>query len=104
MAQFDVFVNPIHAARSAYPLVVVLQSDLADSGRDRIVAPLAPHASIPSVAGRLTPIAALDSGKHVVLIPAMAGVRGSDLSQFIGSLTSLRGELLAAIELLLFGV
>ena len=46
MAQFDVFVNPIVAARRAYPFVAVLQSDLADTGRDRIVAPLAPRGRV----------------------------------------------------------
>ena len=104
MAQFDVYVNPIAEARRAYPFVVELQSDLTDSGHDRIVAPLVLQASMPNVAGRLTPIAVLDAGRHVVLIPAMAGVRRSDLGQRIGSLHSLRSELLAAIDLLFFGV
>ncbi len=45
MNQLDIFTNPIARARRAYPFVVVLQADLADPGRDRIVAPLVPGQS-----------------------------------------------------------
>ena len=42
MRQFDVLDNPIPRARQALPFVAILQSDLAETGRDRVVAPLAP--------------------------------------------------------------
>ena len=35
MRQFDVFDNPVPKARRALPLVVILQSNLADTGRER---------------------------------------------------------------------
>jgi len=38
MSQFDVFENPIARARRADPFAAVLQSNLAETGRDRIVA------------------------------------------------------------------
>jgi hypothetical protein len=40
MAQFDVCINPIIAARRAYPLVIKLQSDLITGGATVVVAPL----------------------------------------------------------------
>ncbi len=43
MPQFDVFANPIAAARRNYPYVVVLQSDFLAVEREQIVAPLAPR-------------------------------------------------------------
>ena len=102
--QFDVFVNPIAAARRHYPYVVVLQSDFVDGGRDQIVAPLAPRKSLAAIAGRITPIVVVESAEHVVLVPALAGVRRSDLEVRVASLAAARTEVLAAIDLLFFGV
>jgi toxin CcdB len=104
MAQFDVFANPIAATRRAYPLVVALQSDFAQYAREQIVAPLVPQASMPNVISRMTPIVALEGSKHLVLVPALTGMRASDLKGRHGSLASARSELLAAIDFLFFGV
>jgi toxin CcdB len=103
MAQFDVFTNPIIAARHAYPFVVALQSDFAHDARDQIVAPLVPHESMSKIAGRLTPVVALNGSEHVVLVPAMTSVRSRDLAKRLGSVVSARSELLAAIDYLFFG-
>ena len=102
--QFDVFVNPIAAARRHYPFVVVLQSDFVDGGREQIVAPLVPRKSLSAIAGRLTPIVVVESSDHAVLVPALAGVRRSDLEVRVASLAAARTEVLAAIDLLFFGV
>jgi toxin CcdB len=102
--QFDVFANPIAAVRRHYPYVVILQSDFVDGGRERIVAPLVPRKSLPAVAGRLTPIVALESSEFVVLVPALAGVRRHDLRVRVASLAGARTEVLAAVDLLFFGV
>ena len=104
MTQFDVFVNPIAAMRRAYPLVVVLQSDLARDAHDPIVAPLVPRQSMSKVAGRLTPIVTFHESEHVVLVPALMGVRFRDLAERRGSIVSARGELFGAIDYLFFGV
>jgi toxin CcdB len=104
MMQFDVFVNPIVAARRAYPYVVVLQSDFAQGARDQIVAPAVPRKSLAKIAGRLTPVVLIESSEHVVLVPALAGVRRSDLNQRVCSLADARADLLAAIDYLFFGV
>jgi toxin CcdB len=104
MAQFDVFANPIAASRRSYPFVVALQSDLAQLAHDQIVAPLVPLQLIPKVVSRLTPIVALDGSEHMVLVPALTGVHSRDLMKRHGSLAAARGELLAAIDYLFFGV
>lgn len=104
VVQFDVFANPIAAARRHYPYVVILQSDFVDGGREQIVAPLVPRNSLPAIAGRLTPIVALESSEFVVLVPALAGVRRHDLRVPVASLAGARTEVLAAVDLLFFGV
>jgi toxin CcdB len=102
--QFDVFVNPIAAARRAYPYVVVLQSDFAQGARDQIVAPAVPRKSLAKIAGLLTPVVLIESSEHVVMVPALAGVRRSDLKACLCSLAAARSDLLAAIDYLFFGL
>jgi len=104
MAQFDVFVNPIASARSAYPYVVAMQSDFAQGSTDQLVAPLVPRGRMPTIARRLTPIVLIDGSEYAVLVPAMAGMRSRDLAKRHDSVASARTELLAAIDYLFFGV
>ncbi len=104
MTQFDVFVNPIAHARRAYPYVVALQSDFVPQVHDPIVAPLALLELMPTIAGRLAPIVAFQGLRYGVLVPALMGVRSRDLVQRRGSIAAARGELLAAIDYLFFGL
>ncbi len=104
MTQFDVFVNPIAATRRSYPFVVTLQSDFAQNAREQIVAPLVPSRSMPTIVSRLTPVVALDGAEYTVLVPALTGMRSRDLVERRCSIAASRGELLAAIDYLFFGV
>ena len=104
MAQFDVFTNPIAHARRAYPLVVVLQADLAATGRDRIVAPLVARSRLPGTVGRMTPHVEIDGAAHVVLVPALTAVRAADLERPRGQLGAYRDPLVAALDYLFLGV
>src|SRR6187200_2616417 len=47
MTQFEIFANPVSRSRPAYPLVVILQADVARGGHERAVAPVAPRAAFP---------------------------------------------------------
>jgi toxin CcdB len=104
MAQFDVFVNPLANSRRAYPFVAAMQSDIASSSSDQIVAPLAPTASMPRAAGRLTPIVAVNGVDHVVVVPRLTPLRSRDLAARVSSIAPARRDLLAAIDYLFFGV
>jgi toxin CcdB len=104
MAQFDVFANPIPRMRHAYPFVVTLQSDVAQTARHQLVAPLALSRSIPATPRRLTPPVQIDGIEYLVLVPAMTGMYSKDLVQRHGSIAVSRAELLAAIDYLFFGV
>jgi CcdB protein len=57
-----------------------------------------------AVAGRLTPVVRIDFADCVVVIPALAGLRTRDLRRRVISLAHARGELLAAIDYLFFGI
>ena len=104
MNQFEVFANPITRARRAYPLVVVLQADLAVTGRDRIVAPLVPRSRLPGTVGRLAPHVDVNGTAYVVLIPKLTAMPSVDLRDPKGSLGSYRDQIVAAIDYLFLGV
>lgn len=104
MRQFDVFDNPVARARRAYPYVVVLQADLADTGRERIVAPLAPLRGLRGSAGRLTPHVQVDGVDHAVLVPSLTAIPTSDLRDARAHLAQHREAFSAALDYLFFGV
>jgi hypothetical protein len=81
-----------------------LQSDFAQNARDQIVAPTVPRKSLAKVTGRLTPVVVIEAVEQAVLVPALAGVRRTDLGARISSLADARTDLLAAIDHLFFGV
>jgi toxin CcdB len=99
-----VFENPIPRARRAFPFVAVLQSELADTGRDRLVAPLAPRTRMSGTVGRLTPVVKVIGVDHVLLVPRMTAVSAADLRALRDRLTSYRNEIVAALHYLFLGV
>ena len=103
MAQFDVFVNPVPAARTAFPFVVAMQSDFAATPREQIVAPVATRSAF-APGGRLTPKVAIQGVEHIVFVPRMIVMPSRDLTTNVCSILPARSELLAAIDLLFFGV
>jgi toxin CcdB len=103
MRQFDVLDNPIARARGAMPFVVVLQSDLAEAGPDRVVAPLAPMAALLPLAGRLIPIVDVEGRDYALLVPALTALRAKDLRQVVASLADERAGILATLDYLFIG-
>jgi toxin CcdB len=104
VSQYDVFDNPIPRARRAFPFVAILQSEFADTGRDRIVAPLVPRNRMSATVGRLTPIVKVGGVDHVLLVPRMTAVCATDLRALRDRLTSHRGEIVAALDYLFLGL
>jgi hypothetical protein len=51
------------------PFVAILQSDLVETGRDRVVVPLAPRTAMPTVAGRLIPVVKLENQDYASSSP-----------------------------------
>ena len=104
MTQFEVFANPVARARANYPFVVMLQADVARSGRERAMAPVAPRAAFPVVAGRLTPIMAIERDEFVLLVTSVTTIPVQSLGRAVASLADRRDDILAAIDYLFFGV
>jgi toxin CcdB len=104
MRQFDVLDNPIPRARRALPFVAILQSDLAETGRDRVVAPLAPRAAMPTLAGRLIPIVMVENQDYALLVPSLTALPVTDLRQVVANLTNHRERIVAALDYLFIGI
>jgi toxin CcdB len=104
MAQFDVFPNPVPGARSRYPYVVCLDSDLLAGRSHRVIAPLAPHDALPGRAGRLTPEVHVDDVAYAVIVPALVTLPAADLSRRVANVARRRDDLLGAVDLLFYGV
>lgn len=102
--QYDVVDNPVPRARRAFPFVAILQSDLADTGSDRIVAPLVLSSRIPGVVGRLMPIVKMKGTEYALIVPRLAAVPAAELRAVKGSLSAFRNEIVAALDLLFLGV
>ena len=104
MAQLDVFVNPITAVRRGYPLVAVLQSDVADTGAERLVAPLTPRSRFAPTTPRLIPIVSVAGTEYMLLVPRLAALPVTSLRDHRGQLTRHRDAIVAALDLLFLGV
>jgi toxin CcdB len=102
--QFDVFDNPVPQARRDFPFVLVLQSEVAGTGRDRIVAPLVPRKRMAKLAGRLTPTVNVAGVEHVLLVPRMTSVSAADLRVVKAQLAAHRDDIVSAIDFLFLGL
>ena len=104
MRQFDVFPNPIARVRRQFPLVVLLQSDRARTGRDRVVAPMAPCAALPPLGLRLIPTVTLDGqGELGILVPGLMTVAATDLRAAVANVDESRNAIVAALDYLVLG-
>jgi toxin CcdB len=99
-----VFENPIPQAPRAFPYVAILQCELADTGRDRIVAPLVPRARMTGTVGRLTPVVKVTNVEHVLLVPRMTAIAATDLRTVKERVAAYRADIVAALDYLFLGV
>ncbi|MCY1268765.1 Toxin CcdB [compost metagenome] len=103
MAQFNLYRNSNPRSREDIPLLLDVQSELLDSLKTRMVIPLSRSQSLQGIS-RLTPRATFEGTDYLLLTPQMAGIALRDLGEPVGSLAHLRGEIIAAIDLLITGI
>ena len=98
MAQFDVHRNP-GRHRESIPFVVVVQSNLYDDYKRRVVVPLVNKSSIGTIANsRLNPTFQI-KGQAVVAHPLeIVSVANTNLGEFVQSLEAEGDALLAALD------
>jgi hypothetical protein len=65
---------------------------------------MAPRRLLPAAAGRLTPIVRIDDQDYVVITQSLTSLPAHDLERRIANLQSCRQSLMAAVDLLFFGM
>ena len=104
MKQFDLFISPLPSARRAMPYIVLLQSDFARTGRDRVVAPLIVRQRTPPIEWRLMPRVVVEGQELNVLIPGLTAVSADELRRPVGNLAAERDAIVAALDFLFLGI
>jgi hypothetical protein len=102
--QFDVHLNPVRSARDAWPLVMVVESDVSATGTARLVAPMLPAGGAISRTGRVMPEVAMPDGRYRVAFREMTSLPAAALGAVIGSAAAGRDHLLAAVDFVFFGI
>ncbi|MBF0178661.1 MAG: CcdB family protein [Magnetococcales bacterium] len=102
MAQFDLY--EYRRAGSQVAFLVEIQSDLLQTLKTRIVIQLYPIRADTPLIRILNPTVALSGGVYFLSTAEMAAVRHSELKQVVGSLHTMRHEIIAAIDLILTGI
>ena len=105
MAQFDVYRNANPATRARIPYLLDIQSDLLDSLATRVVVPLCKPGILKGrLAERLNPVFEVEGREVAMLTPELAGVLAKALGAAIGNLSSQRGVIIAALDLVIAGI
>ncbi|WP_264715019.1 CcdB family protein [Limobrevibacterium gyesilva] len=102
--QHDVFANPAPRSRGPFPFIAVLQADLAEEGRGRIVAPMAPRSGMPTAAGRLLPVVQHAGAEYLLAVELMTSIPKAELRRPLGSIAAHRDQITRALDWLFTGV
>jgi len=105
VAQFDVYINPSKKSREAYPYIIDIQSALISDIATRIVIPLGKlsHFRNEKMDG-LTPSIKYKNEQFILLTPQISSMPANLLKNPVGSVESLRDEIIAAIDFAITGI
>jgi len=105
MSQFDVYINQNKKSGEAYPYIVDIQNSLISDIATRIVIPLGKlsHFRNESMT-KLTPIVEYENEQFVLLTPQIASIPSKSLQNPVGSIESMRDEIIAAIDFAIMGI
>jgi len=105
MPQFSVYRNPNPDAKSVTPFLLDVQSDLIADLSTRVVVPLCLASAMKGkIIQTLTPVFEIDGKQYVLLIPQLAGISKKLIGAKVADLAHRRGEIVAALDLLITGI
>ncbi len=104
MSQFSIHANSNADTKSDFPYLLDIQSSLLSDLDSRTVIPLALSSNPKYMPiSKLTPIVEVKGRKYTVLTPLLAGIPKKILGPEIADLSSLGGDIISAIDLLITG-
>jgi len=104
MAQFSVHENSNPRTNADVPFLLNVQSEVLSILATRMIVPLYRSDAIKSKAmTQLTPMVKFKNKSLIAMVPEMAGIHQRELGAVVGDLTTLRADILQAIDLLITG-
>lgn len=101
--QYDIVENRDRESRGAYPYLIILQHNRAETVRTIVAAPLAPFSSALS-ASRMHPSINVRGERYLALVEQLAAVQRRTLGHAIGSAKAHQYEITAALDMLFTGI
>ena len=101
--QFDILENRDAKSRAAYPYLIVLQHNRADTVATMVAAPLAPL-NIQLSASRLHPSVAVNGQRYVIFVEQLAAISRKAAGPVVGSAKTNQYEITAALDMLFTGI
>jgi toxin CcdB len=102
-AQFDIAENLDRASRRAYPYLIILQHEHAESAATVVAAPVAPPPPI-ATQPRLHPRIKIDGQPYVIFVAQLAAVPRNQIGSVIGNAAPERYEITRAIDMIFTGI
>ncbi|HVY03327.1 MAG TPA: CcdB family protein [Caulobacterales bacterium] len=103
MAQYDIFANPSRAARTTYPFVIALQSNVSTGNRTIIVAPIAPRHKANIDDRAMIPVD-IDGAPHTINLYAIAAIPSANLSGPVAAAPDIRERMPRALDYIFLGL
>ena len=105
MPRFSVHRNANAATRAAFPFLLDVQSDLMADLATRVVVPLCLASAMKGKLVRtLMPTFAIEGKQYAMITPELSGTPAKQLGTKVSDLSSRRGEIVAALDLLFTGI
>jgi toxin CcdB len=105
MAQFDVYINPSKKSREAYPYIIDIQNALISDIATRIVIPLGKLSHFRNEKmDSLTPAIEYENEQFILLTPQISSMPANLLKKPVGSVESLRDDIIATIDFSVTGI
>ncbi len=103
MVACAVFKNANPRTREGIPYLLDVQGEVLSGLATRVVVPLYRQGTGVQTITRLTPVLSFQGEALVAMVSEMAGIPCRELGPLVGDLPATRGEMLAALDLLLTG-
>lgn len=102
MRFLDVCRNPAADGRPDHltPFLLVVQSDLVQIRRSRVVVPLVRAVAAGTPISRLMPVFEIEGERVVMMTPQIAGISTTDIGPTVANLAEHRFEIRTAIDIL----
>jgi len=105
MSQFDVYENPNKKNKTIYPYIIDIQNELISSLSTRIVIPLGKFSYFNNeqISG-LTPVIDYQNEKYILLTPQISSMPTNLLNNPVGTLISMRDDIIGALDFAITGI